>query len=142
MIRKTKRKNTLIKKYSKKNNKKNIKSKKIINSIGGGLNKNEKEALIGLMRLYENKNLCEILKKYYHKPLEQVAKEIGICTTVLKKICRTCGIKRWPFRSITSKKAKKEEKLLLDFDKDNREGIHNLTQALKNQQSNSEPNNN
>ena len=141
MIRKTKRKNTLIKKYSKKNNKKNIKSKKIINSIGGGLNKNEKEALIALMQLYENKNLCEILEKYYHKPLQQVAKEIGICTTVLKKICRSCGIKRWPFRSITSKKVRKEEKLLKE-EKLFKEGIQDLTQALKNQKSNSESNNN
>lgn len=137
MIRKTKRKNTLIKKYSKKNNKKNIKSKKIINSIGGGLNNKEKEALIALMRLYENKNLCEILEKYYHKPLQQVAKEIGICTTALKKICRTCGIKKWPFRSITSKKAQKvkEEEMLL-LDSDEVEGIENLIQELKTQESN------
>ena len=137
MIRKTKRKNTLIKKYSKKNNKKNIKSKKIINSIGGGLNNKEKEALIALMRLYENKNLCEILEKYYHKPLQQVAKEIGICTTALKKICRTCGIKKWPFRSITPKKVQKvkeEEMLLLDLDEV--EGIENLIQELKTQESN------
>lgn len=137
MIRKTKRKNTLIKKYSKKNNNKNIKSKKIINSIGGGLNNNEKEALIALMQLYENKNLCEILEKYYHKPLQQVAKEIGICTTSLKKICRTCGIKKWPFRSITSKKAQKvkEEEMLL-LDSDEVEGIENLIQELKTQESN------
>ena len=108
MIRKTKRKNTLIKKYSKKNNKKNIKSKKKIDNIGGGLSKKEMEALEALMQLYETKNLCDILKNYFYRRLEEVAKEIGICTTTLKKICRNCGIKRWPYRSITSKKVEKE----------------------------------
>ena len=31
-----------------------------------------------------------------------VAKELKICTTILKKICRKLSIKRWPYRQIKS----------------------------------------
>eukprot|EP01132_Coremiostelium_polycephalum_P001432 gene1432-1806_t len=42
------------------------------------------------------------LSKYFHLPINSVAKEIGICATVLKKICRKNGIPRWPHRKIKS----------------------------------------
>ena len=138
MIKKTKRKNKLINKNSKKKVIiKNIKSKKTINNIGGAriLSEKEQEALKALMDLYNTANLCEILKNYYHKPLLQAATEIGICSTAFKKICRKCGIKKWPFRSITSKKVQKEHnQLSLDL-YDNREKIQYLTQLMKNQES-------
>jgi hypothetical protein len=44
----------------------------------------------------------EELRAHFGKPIVQVAKEFGICTTFLKKICRRCGIKRWPHRQIRS----------------------------------------
>ncbi|KAF2070389.1 hypothetical protein CYY_008288 [Polysphondylium violaceum] len=44
----------------------------------------------------------EYLSKYFHLPINSVAKEIGICATVLKKICRKNGIPRWPHRKIKS----------------------------------------
>lgn len=44
----------------------------------------------------------EDLTKYFHLPINQVAKELGICATILKKICRKNGIPRWPHRKIKS----------------------------------------
>ncbi|KAG7397542.1 hypothetical protein PHYBOEH_000545 [Phytophthora boehmeriae] len=42
------------------------------------------------------------LRAHFGKPIVEVAKEFGICTTFLKKICRRLGIKRWPHRQIRS----------------------------------------
>jgi len=42
------------------------------------------------------------LSKYFHLPINQVAKELGVCATILKKICRKNGIPRWPHRKIKS----------------------------------------
>ncbi|KAG6973736.1 hypothetical protein JG687_00000720 [Phytophthora cactorum] len=44
----------------------------------------------------------EELRPYFGRPIVEVAREFGICTTFLKKICRRCGIKRWPHRQIRS----------------------------------------
>ncbi|ELR19000.1 RWPRK domain containing protein [Acanthamoeba castellanii str. Neff] len=44
----------------------------------------------------------EQLTKYFHLPINAVAKELGVCATVLKKICRKNGIPRWPHRKIKS----------------------------------------
>ena len=37
----------------------------------------------------------EELSKYFHLPEKAVAKELGICLTSLKKLCRSYGITRW-----------------------------------------------
>ena len=42
------------------------------------------------------------LAKYYHLPINEAAKQLEICTSVLKKICRKQGIKRWPHRKFKS----------------------------------------
>jgi hypothetical protein len=44
----------------------------------------------------------EQLTKYFHLPINDVAKELGICATMLKKICRKNGIPRWPHRKVRS----------------------------------------
>jgi len=50
-----------------------------------------------------SKNISfEELSKYFHLPINQVAKELGVCATILKKICRRNGIPRWPHRKIKS----------------------------------------
>jgi len=50
-----------------------------------------------------SKNITfEELSKYFHVPINQVAKELGVCATILKKICRRNGIPRWPHRKIKS----------------------------------------
>ena len=44
----------------------------------------------------------EELSRYFHMPINDVSSELGICATLLKKICRKHGIKRWPHRKIKS----------------------------------------
>jgi hypothetical protein len=42
------------------------------------------------------------IEKYYIYPIAEAAKLLGCCTSVLKKIMRKFGIKRWPYRKIKS----------------------------------------
>ncbi|KAL9279628.1 unnamed protein product [Arabidopsis thaliana] len=50
------------------------------------------------------KDVC----KLFDLPIEQAAKEMKVCVTVLKKICRKGGLPRWPHRKIKSLQAKIE----------------------------------
>ncbi|XP_021978773.1 uncharacterized protein LOC110874368 isoform X2 [Helianthus annuus] len=40
------------------------------------------------------------LMSYFHLPIEEAAKKIQICPTVVKKICRKHGLSRWPYRKV------------------------------------------
>ena len=40
------------------------------------------------------------LNNFFHMPEKEVAKELGICLTSLKKMCRQQGINRWPYRKV------------------------------------------
>lgn len=42
-----------------------------------------------------------VLQQHFHLPISQVAKELGVCATVLKKLCRQHGIPRWPHRKVS-----------------------------------------
>jgi hypothetical protein len=42
------------------------------------------------------------LQSQFHRTLNQAAQHFGICTTLLKKICRKLKIKKWPYRQIQS----------------------------------------
>mmetsp|Transcript_22224 Transcript_22224/g.45353 ORF Transcript_22224/g.45353 Transcript_22224/m.45353 type:complete len:330 (+) Transcript_22224:80-1069(+) len=42
------------------------------------------------------------LSEYFHLPEKQVAEQMGMCLTSLKKVCRAHGITRWPFRKLKS----------------------------------------
>ncbi|KAK8954969.1 Protein RKD5 [Platanthera zijinensis] len=42
------------------------------------------------------------LSNYFHLPISEAAKELRICSTALKKICRKHGMPRWPHRKIKS----------------------------------------
>lgn len=44
----------------------------------------------------------EQLSAYYHLPMAEVAHELGMCPTLLKRICRRVGIARWPYRKLRS----------------------------------------
>lgn len=43
-------------------------------------------------------NLGDILPSLFHLPMNDAAEQIGVCPTVLKKICRKNGVMRWPHR--------------------------------------------
>ena len=42
----------------------------------------------------------EKLAKHFHLPINAAGRELGICPTVLKKICRKHGLTRWPHRKV------------------------------------------
>ena len=48
----------------------------------------------------KGKTKMENLAKYFHLPINNAGKQLGICPTVLKKICRKHGIQRWPHRKV------------------------------------------
>ncbi|CAA7018165.1 unnamed protein product [Microthlaspi erraticum] len=39
---------------------------------------------------------------YFHLPIEEAARRLSLCPTVMKKICRKGGLPRWPHRKIKS----------------------------------------
>ncbi|RLN80092.1 hypothetical protein BBJ28_00014108 [Nothophytophthora sp. Chile5] len=41
-----------------------------------------------------------MLRPHFERPLQQAADSFGVCTTLLKKICRRNGISNWPYRKI------------------------------------------
>ncbi|TYZ58542.1 hypothetical protein PybrP1_009560, partial [[Pythium] brassicae (nom. inval.)] len=43
-----------------------------------------------------------VLRPHFNKPMAVVAKELGVCITLMKKICRRNGLERWPHRRIRS----------------------------------------
>ncbi|OQS04433.1 hypothetical protein THRCLA_03330 [Thraustotheca clavata] len=44
----------------------------------------------------------EELREHFDQPIVEVARHFGICITLMKKVCRRNGIKRWPHRQIRS----------------------------------------
>ena len=68
----------------------------------------------------------ETISSYFHLPLAEASAKLGICATILKKICRSFGIKRWPHRKIRSinNLIKKYEDQLKNTTKP--EEIHNI----------------
>jgi len=44
----------------------------------------------------------EALAAYFHLPIAEASRRIGVCATVLKKMCRKLNIPRWPHRKIKS----------------------------------------
>lgn len=72
------------------------------------------------------------LAKYFHMPINDVSQELGICATLLKKICRKNGINRWPHRKIKSlDKMIEAFELLSKTEPDDFDSISNDIQELK-----------
>lgn len=42
----------------------------------------------------------EVLECFYHVPLNVAAQELNVSLTMLKKLCRAYGVKRWPHRQV------------------------------------------
>nr|CCA18692.1 RWPRK domaincontaining protein putative [Albugo laibachii Nc14] len=44
----------------------------------------------------------DMLRPHFDKPLNEVSKIFGICSTLMKKVCRRLHIRKWPYRQILS----------------------------------------
>lgn len=44
----------------------------------------------------------ELLQGQFHLPMEEAGRSWGVSTTIVKRVCRTFGIERWPYRQIQS----------------------------------------
>ena len=44
----------------------------------------------------------ESLERLFHLPLKEAAREIGLCPTTFKKVCRRFDLETWPFRNASS----------------------------------------
>ncbi|KAJ0989223.1 hypothetical protein J5N97_007579 [Dioscorea zingiberensis] len=44
------------------------------------------------------------ISKLYHLPIAEAASILGVCTSVLKRICREHGVVRWPYRKFIAGK--------------------------------------
>ena len=53
----------------------------------------------------EIQTTIELLANNFHKPLAQVSKELEVCMTLIKRVCRKHGITRWPYRKATPLRA-------------------------------------
>lgn len=53
------------------------------------------------------KDICQL----FDLPIEQAAKEMKVCVTVLKKICRKGSLRRWPHRKVIESKHYKQVSL-------------------------------
>nr|BAN21751.1 minus dominance protein [Gonium multicoccum] len=42
------------------------------------------------------------ISSYFHLPIKEASKSLGISTTYLKRLCRQLGIPRWPYRKVAS----------------------------------------
>ncbi|KAG5181981.1 RWP-RK domain-containing protein, partial [Tribonema minus] len=42
----------------------------------------------------------ETLESLFNRPVTEAAKELGVSTTIVKRLCRRYGIQKWPFRSL------------------------------------------
>mmetsp|Transcript_19058 Transcript_19058/g.36713 ORF Transcript_19058/g.36713 Transcript_19058/m.36713 type:complete len:418 (+) Transcript_19058:477-1730(+) len=50
---------------------------------------------------YSSKSVTfDDLSGNFHLPINEVARKLGLCVTVLKQRCREYGIKRWPYRKV------------------------------------------
>ncbi|WVZ72472.1 hypothetical protein U9M48_020927, partial [Paspalum notatum var. saurae] len=70
----------------------------------------------------------EEISKLFSLPIAEAATILGVCTSVLKRICRSHGIVRWPYRKLVSGKAGDDAK---GVDKEKAKGLHELSKTAK-----------
>ncbi|KAF7153329.1 hypothetical protein RHSIM_Rhsim01G0109000 [Rhododendron simsii] len=71
-----------------------------LNQIGA--KRDEVRLSLGEQRERTGKLTLRDLMGYFHLPIEEAAREMKVCPTVMKKISRKHGLKRWPHRKIKS----------------------------------------
>ncbi|KAJ0397680.1 hypothetical protein ATCC90586_004640 [Pythium insidiosum] len=77
-------------------------SGKLNSSDDAGLNHRFRHESNRVKSLVTKHITIDELRAHFDRPIIDVAKDFGICITLMKKICRRNGIKRWPHRQIRS----------------------------------------
>ncbi|KAL1205836.1 Protein NLP1 [Cardamine amara subsp. amara] len=67
---------------------------------GKGKGKAKRKTALALQRERTGKMTLKDINMHFHLPIEQAARIMRLCPTVLKKICRKGGLMRWPHRKI------------------------------------------
>ncbi|VFQ97748.1 unnamed protein product [Cuscuta campestris] len=95
---------------------------------GNGSGSGEKPQKIPLSAQRERTGKLKVkdFAGYLHLPIEEAARRMNICPTVMKKICRRDGLVRWPYRKIRSiqRKIAARSKALSGVDPDERRRAH------------------
>ncbi|KAL8497145.1 hypothetical protein ACS0TY_020722 [Phlomoides rotata] len=75
------------------------------------------------------------LVNYFHLPINDAAKELNICSSAIKSICRKENLPRWPYRKIKSiqKEISRKQQSLNSHDADERENASKLIPELQRQ---------
>ncbi|KAJ9183627.1 hypothetical protein P3X46_007452 [Hevea brasiliensis] len=69
---------------------------------GGNESLRSSKSILAQQRERTGKLTLKDFDPYFHLPIEEAARLMNICPTVVKKICRKYGMSRWPFRKIKS----------------------------------------
>nr|GMC53096.1 RWP-RK domain-containing protein [Ipomoea batatas] len=69
---------------------------------GGGVEVKAQKIPLSAQRERTGKLRLKDFAGYLHLPIEEAARRMNICPTVMKKICRRDGLLRWPYRKIRS----------------------------------------
>ncbi|XP_010420284.1 PREDICTED: uncharacterized protein LOC104705893 [Camelina sativa] len=62
--------------------------------------KKRKQTPLAAQRERTKKMTVKDFRMHFHLPIESAAREMKVCPTVIKKICREGGLMRWPHRKI------------------------------------------
>ncbi|CAK9158052.1 unnamed protein product [Ilex paraguariensis] len=90
-------------------------------------------SIILIARERTGKLTLKDVKQYFNLPIDEAAKKMNICPTVMKKICRRDGLLRWPYRKIkaTEKKISKKKGSLAATDVKEKAGAQAEIESLQ-----------
>lgn len=77
-----------------------------IGHVDYGMGEGEEEDIPGLgdkrtKRGFSKRVTLRDLERYFEYPIEEVSRMMGVSTTIIKRLCRKYGIKRWPYRQVS-----------------------------------------
>ncbi|XP_010550265.1 PREDICTED: uncharacterized protein LOC104821164 [Tarenaya hassleriana] len=76
---------------------------------GSSKKREKKRTPLAVQRERTGRLTLKDIGKYFHLPVEEAARIMKVCPTVVKKICRRGGLARWPHRKKTADKEHREE---------------------------------